>query len=76
MWQVPHDAVYGIGIARPGATPLTATFVFNGTSKTWDFNGPSQYALVSSSCAFAKGGVLIILPKPPEMPPVFAVPGM
>jgi hypothetical protein len=41
-WHVPHEAVYGMGIARPGGTPWTPTFVFRGTSNTWDFNGLSQ----------------------------------
>ena len=41
-WHVPQAEVYGMGIALPGGTPSTATFVFKGTSNTWDFNGPCQ----------------------------------
>ena len=41
-WHVPQAAVYGTGIALPGAMPSTPTFVFNGTSNTWEFPELSQ----------------------------------
>jgi predicted MFS family arabinose efflux permease len=60
----------------PGWHAVNTHIGFQGHIEDVRLEGTCQYALFSSSCALPYGGVLIMRPKSPAMPPVFAVPGM
>ena len=66
-WHVPQAAVYGMGIARPGAPRRLPRWSSRARRTRGTSTGPANRRCSLPPAAVAYGGVLIILPKSPAI---------